>query len=223
MIRLFFLTTCFFTIIVHPLLAQTNEAESAQVKFRVTRFDPEDQAPPKYECGIEGNRVTFEVPLHYIDGPHTARLREGKFLDFFVVGGVKPEFSLAIAQNERTDLLLYFVRDGKSYKVLKILTPVGTLRGGDRYVLNGTDSRLGIKLDKQEPLFLDSGKSGIVKGPGGNQIVSVPVLISRWEKEEWKLASTENWYIDPRSRSYLFAFISPRTQQLAFHVLTERL
>jgi hypothetical protein len=218
--RIFRLIIGSLAVLALPLAAQT-DAKSTKVKFRVTRFDPEDKAPPPYEAGTD--RIAFQVPLNYIDGPHTATLREGRFLDFFPGKAEKPEFSLTIAENERTDLLLYFIRNGDSYKVLKILTPPANLRGGDRYVLNGTDSRLGIKLDKQEPLFLDSGKSGIVRGPGGNEIVSLPVLISRFQNDEWKLASTENWYIDPRSRGYLFAYISPRTRQLTFHVITERL
>ena len=218
--RFFHLVTCLLTLIAYPLSAQSDD-KSAKVKFRVTRFDLLDKAPPRYEVGTE--RLALEVPLNFIEGPHTATLREGRFLDFFPGKAEKPEFSLTIAENERTDLLLYFVSNGESYKVLKILTPAATLRGGDRYVLNGTNTRLGIKLDKQEPVFLEPGKSGIVRGPGGQEIVSVPVLISRFQDEEWKLASTENWYIDPRSRGYLFAYISPRTHQLTFHVITERL
>lgn len=106
---------------------------------------------------------------------------------------------------------------------MKVLTPPGRIRGGDRHLLNVTGSRLAVKIGDAMPVYIDPGKSGLLRGPGGDEPVSLPILINIREGEKWKPASTENWHFDPRFRGYLFAFISPRTRHLAFHVVSERM
>jgi hypothetical protein len=218
-----FLVCIFVTVSSFLLIAQEPAKESARVEFRVTRFDPGDQSPPKFKVGTGGGQVELTVPLTFIDGPHKASLREDRYLDFWRGDGEKPEFSVAIEANEHKDLLLIFFPVGKSFKVIKVLTPVTQLRGTDRYLVNASKDQIAVKIGNGQQVVIDSGKSGILKGPGGNDVVSLPVLISQRQGEEWKPASTENWYFDPRSRAYLFAYTSERTGHLTFHVITERL
>jgi hypothetical protein len=71
--------------------------------------------------------------------------------------------------------------------------------------------------------MIPAGKSDVLSGPPGSEIVSLPVLISLKHEEQWKLASTEQWPIDPRFRKYLVAYMSPRSNQLVFHSVTERM
>jgi len=194
-----------------------------QVEFRVTRFDPADRESPVFRVGTVGHEIDVEVPLTYIGGPYKAHLREGGLLDFWRGDGEKPEISLPITEAERKDLLLFFIPVKESFKVMKVRTPLTSIRGGDRYLVNATATQLAIKLGNATPVFIDPGKAALLRGPGGSDVVSVPVLISLKEGEEWKLASTENWFCDPRFRKYLFAYTSPRSRHLAFHGVSERL
>jgi hypothetical protein len=200
------------------------DASSPQVEFRVTRFDPTDQASPVFIIGHASGKVEVEVPLTYIGGPHKATLRDGRFLDLWRGNAELPEISLPIAGDERKDLLLVFIPAEQSFKVIKVNTPLSRIRGGDRFIINATNKSLALKSGGDKPVFIDSGKSGLLRGPGGGEILSVPVLISlKEESDDWKLASTENWQFDPRFRRYLFAYISPRTRQLTFHGVAERM
>jgi hypothetical protein len=210
-------------VVASTLFAQEPAKESSQVEFRVTRFDPGDRPPPKFKAGAAGGQVDVEVPLTFIEGPHKVTLRENRFLDFWRGAAEKPEISVPIEANERKDLLLIFFPTGETFKVIKVLTPVTQLRGTDRYLVNATKDQIGVKIGNGEPVFIDSGKSGVLRGPGGNDVVSLPVLISQKQGEEWKPSSTENWHFDPRARAYLFAYTSERTGHMTFHVITERL
>lgn len=216
-------TLIFAVVATFPLLAQEPAKETSKVEFRVTRFDPGDRPPPKYKVGPVGGQVEVAVPLTFIEGPHQVKLRDNRFLDFWGSNAEKPEISVAIEENERKDLLLIFFPTGETFKVIKVLTPVTQLRGTDRYLVNATKDQIAVKIGKGEPVFIDSGKSGVLQGPGGNDVVSLPVLISQKQGEEWKPSSTENWHFDPRSRAYLFAYTSERTGHMTFHVITERL
>lgn len=205
------------------ITAQEADQAASKVEFRVTRFDPGDQPPPEFKVGTGGGQVELTVPLTFIEGPHKASLRDERYLDFWRGKAEKPEISVSIGANERKDLLLIFIPVGESFKVMKVLTPVANLRGTDRYLLNVTENQIAVKIGDGKPVLVDSGKSGVLKGPGGVNVVSLPVLISQRQGEEWKLASTENWHFDPRSRAYLFAYMSQRTRHLTLHVITERL
>jgi hypothetical protein len=55
------------------------------------------------------------------------------------------------------------------------------------------------------------------------EIVRLPVFVSLEKEDKWKLASTEQWPCDPRFRKYLVAYMSPRTRQLVFHSVMERM
>jgi len=206
-----------------PLTAQDADKGGARVEFRVTRFDPGDRPPPEFKVGTAGGQVELAVPLTFIEGPHKASLRDDRYLDFWRGNSERPEISVSIGENERKDLLLVFMPVGESFKVMKVLTPLTNLRGTDRYLVNVTEDSLAVKIGNGQPVRIDSGKSGILKGPGGDDTVSLPVLISQRKGEEWKLASTENWPFDPRFRGYLFAYMSPRTRHLTFHSISERL
>jgi hypothetical protein len=202
--------------------AQNRGGDAPQVEFRVTRFDPADRKSPTFKTGTASGGVDVEIPLTYIGGPYKVALREGEFLDFRQGEAKQPEISLQIAENERKDLLLLFIPVEQSYKVIKVNTPISRIRGGDRFIINTTQSRMAIKLGSDVPIFIPPGKSEVLRGPGGDDTVSVPVLISLEEDGKWTLASTENWHVDPRFRKYLFAYTSPRNRHLAFHGLTER-
>ena len=206
--------------LILPLSGQGED--KAEVEFRVARFDPADRPSPKFQVGPAGDQIEVEVPLTYIAGPHKARLREGGFLDFWQ-GGEEPELSVRIAADELKDLLLFFIPNKDSYTVVKVKTGGGRIRGGDRYVANATNRALAFKLGDGKPVVVEPGKSGLLRGPGGQDPVSLPALVSQKEGEGWKLASTEQWLCDPRFRRYLFAYVSPRTKQLIFHSLSERL
>jgi hypothetical protein len=82
---------------------------------------------------------------------------------------------------------------------------------------------MAIKLGNSEPLMIPASKSAVLAGPPGSAIVSLPVLVSLKQEDQWKLASTEQWPCDPRFRKYLVAYMSPRTLQLVFHSVTERM
>ncbi len=217
-----FLIACALMLFSSGFAAAQSQTDGAsRIDFRVTRFDPGDQASPVFKAGAGGD-VEVEVPLTHIGGPHKATLRDGRFLDFRRGNAELPEISLPIAENERKDLLLLFIAVEKGYRVLKVNTPLSLIRGGDRFIINATSHRLAIKSGEAKPVLIDPGKSGLLGAPRGDGMVSVPVLISLEEDSRWKLASTENWHIDTRFRRYLFAYISPRTRQLAFHAVSER-
>lgn len=204
-----------------PLTAQEGK-KSPEVEFRVTRFDPADGAPPTFEVGSEAKRTEVEVPLTFIAGPFKAPLRDGRFLDFWRGEGETPEISLPITEAERKDLLLFFIPKDDSFRIIKVRTPAGAIRGGDRYLINACQSQIAIKAGNNEPLYLDPGKGDIVRAPRGDG-VAMPVLVSIKEADAWKLATSETWYADPRFRKYLFAYPCPRTGQLRFHAVQERL
>jgi hypothetical protein len=107
--------------------------------------------------------------------------------------------------------------------VLKVHSPPGRIKGGDRFIINTTPTEMAIKLGNAEPLILAASKSGVLAAPPGTEIVSLPVLVSLKQDDKWKLASTEQWPCDPRFRKYLVAYMSPRTRQLVFHSVTERM
>lgn len=204
------------------LAAQENQ-KSPEVEFRVTRFDPADGEPPKFEVGGEAGRVEIEIPLTYIAGPFKAPLRDGRILDFWRGEGEPPELLLTIGENERQNLLLFFIPSQESFRVIKVHTPPGAIRGGDRYMINACQNQIAIKAGGNEPLYLNPGKGNIVRAPRGSDAAAMPVLISIKEGETWKLATSETWYTDPRFRKYLFAYQCPRTGQLRFHGVSERL
>lgn len=210
-----------FTISL-PAAGQDKKAEP-EIEFRVTRFDPTDQPSPEFEVGLPGRQIGVKVPLTYIAGPFKTRLREGGFLDFWRAGEEKPEISLRITEVEQKDLLLFFIPFKESFKIMKVSTSPKRIGGGDRLLFNATKSQMAIKLGNAKPLLIEPGKSKLLKGPGGKDAVSIPVLISLKEGKEWKLVSTEQWLCDPRFRKFLFAYISSRTRHLAFHGVSERL
>jgi hypothetical protein len=202
--------------------AQNRKNAPSQIEFRVTRFDPTDQTSPVFKVGQGGDSAQIEIPLTYIGGPHKATLRDGRFLDLRRDSAKLPEISLPIAENEHTDLLLIFIPAAQSFNVIKVLTPLARMRGGDRLIINATNKRLVIKSGEEKPVFIDPTKSGIFNS-SSDKIVSIPVIIGLEEGGQWKMASTENWQFDPRFRRYLFAYISPRNRQLTFHAVTERM
>jgi hypothetical protein len=212
---------CLLSIAV-PVAGQGAGSGSPQVEFRVTRFDPQDRESPTFEVGDAAKRVDVEVPLTFIAGPFKAPLRDGGFLDFWRGDSEKPEISLTITEAERKDLLLFFIPVKESFKVMKVRTPLTSIRGGDRYMVNATHSQIALKAGAARQMLIEPGKAGLVRAPSGNA-ASMPVLISIREGEEWTLASTETWYCDRRFRKYLFAYMSPRTRQLSFHAVSERL
>ena len=207
-----------------PAPAQDNGAKGTEkVEFRVTRFDPDDRKSPVFQAGSAGNQIEIEVPLTFIAGPFEAPLRDGIFLDLRQGTAEKPVISLEIAPAEREHLLLVFFQQGDTFRVLKILTPPTRIKGGDRLIVNVSPSDMAIKLGDSKPLMIPPGKSGILAGPPGSAIVSLPVLISLKQQDKWELASTEQWPCDARFRKYLFSYMSPRSRQLVFHSVIERM
>ncbi len=205
-------------------LAQDNSTKKAdKVEFRVTRFDPDDRKSPVFLAGGAGKQIEIEVPLTFIAGPFEAPLRDGIFLDLRQGAAEKPVISLQIAPAEREHLLLVFFQQDEAFRVLKVLSPPTRIKGGDRFIINVTPSDMAIKLGDSEALMIPAGKSDILAGPPGSAIVSLPVLISLKQQEKWELASTEQWPCDERFRKYLFAYMSPRSRQLVFHSVTERM
>jgi hypothetical protein len=208
------------------LHAQTAKKASSSVEFRVTRFDPGDARPPEFRTGNEPGSSSFKVPITYIAGPFKATLRDDLFLDLWRGDTKAPEISLRIKPNERANLLLAFIPHKSGFRILKINTPLEKLKGGDRLIINATSDSLAFQLGKMKRIRILSRKSGILKGPAGKKIVSLPALIHRKTKtetgERWKLASTEQWPCDPRFRKFIFAYICPRHRHLVFHAVSER-
>ena len=219
----FFLTTVFLLAGL-PARAQDEGAKKAgKVEFRVTRFDLEDRESPVYRAGSGDKQVEIEVPLTFIAGPFDATLRDGKMLDLWQGAAEKPAISLEITPAEREHLLLVFFQQEKTLRVLKVLCPPSRIKGGDRFIINATQSEMAIKLGNADPLIIPADKSDVLAAPPGSAIVSLPVLVSLKEEDKWKLASTEQWPCDPRFRKYLVAYMSPRSRQLVFHSVTERM
>jgi len=108
------------------------------------------------------------------------------------------------------------------FRILKINTPPEKLKGGDRLIFNASPDDLAFRLGDMQPIRIPSRKSGILKGPPGKEIVSLPVLIHRKTGETWELASTEQWPCDPRFRKFLFAYVLPQNHHLTFHAVSER-
>lgn len=194
-----------------------------KVQFRVTRFDLDDRESPKYHAKSAGKQVEIEVPLTYIAGPFEATLRDGRMLDLWQDSSEKPAISVDITPSEREHLLLVFFQQDKSVRVLKVLCPPSRIKGGDRFIINATPSEMAIKLGSAEPLMIPPSKSGVLSGPSGSEVVSLPVLVSLKEEDKWKLASTEQWPCDPRFRKFLVAYMSPRTHQLVFHSVSDQM
>lgn len=207
-----------------PAMAQQGRAKkAAKVEFRVTRFDPGDRESPVFRAGSGDRQVEVEVPLTYIAGPFEAPLRDGTTLDLFQGAAEKPAISLKITPAEREHLLLVFFQQDETFRVLKVHAPPNRIKGGDRFIINATPNEMAIKLGKAEPLMIPASKSAVLAGPPGREIVSLPVLVSLKQEDDWKLASTEHWPCDPRFRKFLVAYISPRSSQLVFHSVTERM
>jgi hypothetical protein len=207
-----------------PVMAQGDSKKgAAKVEFRVTRFDPDDRKSPVFRAGGADRQVEIEVPLTFIAGPFEAPLRDGTTLDLWQGTAEKPVISLEIKPEEREHLLLVFFQQDETFRVLKVHSPPSRIKGGDRFIINATPNEMAIKLGKAEPLMIPASKSGVLAGPRGSGIVSLPVLISLKQQDEWELASTEQWPCDPRFRKYLVAYISPRSRHLVFHSVTERM
>jgi hypothetical protein len=196
---------------------------AAKVEFRVTRFDPNDRESPVFRAGSGSRQVEVEVPLTFIAGPFEAPLRDGVFLDLWQGASEKPAISLKIEPAEREHLLLVFFEQEKTFRVLKVVTPPNRIKGGDRFIINATPHEMAIKLGKSEPLMIPPGKSGVLAAPPGSGIVSLAVLVSLKQEDEWKLATTEQWPFDARFRKFLVAYLSPRSNHLVFHSVTERM
>jgi hypothetical protein len=212
-------------LLLTPVAQAQDDAGSAKVTFRVTRFDPSDRPPPSFQVGGAGARTELEVPLTYIGGPFKATLRDGKYLDFFEGAAEKPSLTVDVPPAMRKDLLLIFIPKEESYNILKVHAPATKINGGDRYIVNATAGDLAIQLGKTKPILITPAKASILKNPGGNKIETHPVVIKQKKKgeKEWNLVSTENWACDPRFRNFLFIYRSPRTGHIAFHGVSDRL
>lgn len=211
--------TSLFIFLVMPAMSQTDSSKSPKVTFRVTRFDPADGASPKFRAGSE--RIECVVPLTSIAGPFKATLRDGTHLDFWIEGKDQPEISVAIAANERTDLLLIFFPDGKTFRVLKVVTSPDQIGGGDRMIINTSPDEIGVKLGTAEPVIVMPGKSGVLKSPVGAKNETLPTVVNVKREGKWTLVSTEDWPCEPSVRKFLFAYVSPRTKHLMFHTVSE--
>jgi hypothetical protein len=220
----FRLLIIFFLLVHMPAPAQDSDTKKGNmVEFRVTRFDPSDRESPVFRAGTADKQVEIVVPLTFIEGPFKALLRDGTTLDFWQGAAEKPVISLEIKPAEREHLLLVFFPDENNFRVLKVHAPPDRIKGGDRFMINASPHEMAIKLGNAEPLMVPASKTGVLAGPPGKEIVSLPVLISLKQEDEWKLASTEQWPCDPRTRKFIVAYMSPRTRQLAFHSVTERI
>jgi hypothetical protein len=208
-----------FILLVMPAMSQNDSSKSPKVSFRVTRFDPADGASPMFLVGSE--RIECEVPLTSIEGPFKATLRDGVHLDFWIEGKDQPEISIAIAENERKDLLLIFFPDGKTFRVLKVVTSPDQIGGGDRMIINTSPDEIGVKLGTAEPVVIMPGKSGILKTPVAANNGTLPAVVNVKREGKWTLVSTEDWPSEPSVRKFLFAYVSPRTRHLIFHTVSE--
>ena len=219
MLPLYQLIASLCIAMVTPALSQADAAKSPKVSFRVTRFDPGDGTSPKFRVGTEQKEC--EVPLTSIEGPFSATLRDGTYLDFWGAAADNPEISVAIAANERKDLLLIFFPDGKTFRLMKVVTSADRMQGGYQMIINTTPDEIGVKLGTAEPVIISSGKSGTLKTPTAAKNASIPVVVNVKKAGKWTLVSTEDWPHEPTVRKFLFAFVSPRTKHLMFHSVSE--
>lgn len=216
---------CMVTIAVIAALsnvhAQSGKKGGGSISFKVTRFDPLDRPPPEFLVGTKGAGIEVKIPLTYIAGPFKTTLREGGYLDFWQTGGDKPEISIRIGEEERKNLLLVFYPSKEGFSILKINTAQNRFKGGDRYIVNATNSDIALKLGNMNPLLVKADKTGILHAPKTKN--TLPVQIKQREKEDWRLVSTENWYFDRRFRKFLFIYHSSKSSAILFHGVSERL
>lgn len=201
--------------------AQSGGKDGGSISFKVTRFDPLDRPPPEFLVGKKGAGIEVKIPLTYIAGPFKATLREGGYLDFWQGGGDKPEISIRIGKKERKNLLLVFFSSKEGFSILKVNTAQGRFKGGDRYIVNATNSDIALKLGNMNQLLVKANKTGILHAPKTKN--TLPVQIKQREKEDWRLVSTENWYFDRRFRKFLFIYHSSKSSAILFHGVSERL
>ncbi|MCC5846142.1 MAG: hypothetical protein JJU05_17980 [Verrucomicrobia bacterium] len=196
-----------------------------RVTFRITRFDPGDRPPPSYSLLVDEERVPVDIPIHYIAGPFTGVLRSGLYLDFYREDAESPAVTVEIPENLREDLLLVFLPGSEAgeYSVLPVQTPRSRIRGGDRMVLNASDTTVAIQYGETDPVVIAPGRSGMLSATGIDRISSVPVAILEKSEGNWRPYTSENWPHDPRVRTFLFLYRSNRTRQLTFHGVSERM
>ncbi len=209
-------------IVATPMHGQADTAGST-VSFHVTRFDPDYGPSPEFKVGSGANPITLKINSTCIEGPIKATLRDEKFLDFRRGTTEQPELSVPIGATERQDLLLVMVPNRETLQVLKIHAPKSEFKGGDRYVVNATATHLAIQLGDSKPILIAPGKAGILASPGGSQAQILPVVINQRSGDEWRLISSEFMTCDPRFRTFLFVYKSPRTPHTLFHEVKERL
>lgn len=220
MIRIL-LDILFVTLLSNQLFAQPGK-QATQISFSVTRFDPMDRPAPDFVVKNGNKETALQAPLTYIAGPFTATLRDGQHLDFFAPGGLLPVISTAVPPELHKDLLIVFVPQKESYKILKIHTPPSTIKGGDHYVINAAPHDVAIKLGSLDPVLIPSKKSALLHDAAAGNALTLPVIIRQKDGEQWKLVTTENWPHDTRFRTFLFLYTSMRDQHMAFHGITQR-
>lgn len=210
------------------LRAQTEtERPPTSVQFRITRFDPKGR-PPLGLHVLDGDALSpVEVPINYIAGSYKATLRDHLYLDFFTTDSPIPFISVKIPPGRHKDLLLVFL-PGKgekgegTYAVIPIHLPLAKLKGGERFLLNASKTPVAIKYGEAEPVVIAPRGTGRVLGPGGSEVVSLPVTVLEKRPEGWRPFSTSFWPYDPRERKIMFIYRSERTKHLKLHVVSDR-
>lgn len=196
------------------------EVRAENIEFRTVRFDPHDRPPPEYQA-IDGT-TKFSVPLHSIGDLQKMSLREDLFLDLQPSGGGKI-LTIEIPPSMRKDLLLLFVPGAEGYEVLKVHAPVTRLGGGDCFMVNACSSELAIQYGKKRPINIPSAGSAILKSPAGKEYKMLPVVIAEKKNKKWEPLRSERWPSDPRFRTIVFAYKSPRSGTMNIHAVPERI
>jgi hypothetical protein len=205
-----------FIVFSTPALGQTGK-----VSFRTTRFETEDTPAPEFSVGTTDSKQKIKVPLTYIAGPYKAILREGMYLDFWRGTEETPEITVTIEPSELENLLLVFLPKGDSYQVSKILTDSSRIKAGDTYIINSTTSDLAFKVGEAKPVLVIAKKTAIIKGPMDKGTLSRSVLLSKLIDKKWIPIASESWPCDPKFITFLFVYISPRTQKHTYHSVAQ--
>lgn len=217
--RLIKLTVCLSALLCSLCYAS---GEEGTMTYKITRFDPSDHPPPEFRIGNKKKGTLVKVPLTHIAGPLTAKLRDGKHLDFWGKDEEKPQITLTIGKHEREGLLLVLApkREG-SFSILKINALQNKLKGGERYIINATSNQLEITIAGSPPIVVQPKKAKILNAPPVKDVSSV--IIKEKQKDTWNLVASEDWHFDKRFRKYLFIYRSSKSKGLLFHGVSERL
>lgn len=140
--------------------------------------------------------------------PIEARLRDGKYLDFFALGDdpkPTPEFTLTLSKNPRSELLILLDCRGEEIKPLLLdLAAVGVKPGG-QYVYNYLTIPITVQCgEKAEPVTIQPEKASVIAPPVEKK--SLQTIQGEGPDGEIKKLSSSLYFKDTSMRQVVLCF-----------------